>query len=61
MARHLTCPDACKNTSVAGFQVDNSHYAPQTRPGRYTILEHLNLEASAIQDAVADYTKAISN
>jgi glycerol-1-phosphate dehydrogenase [NAD(P)+] len=34
-------------------------YAPQTRPGRYTILEHLNLETDAITDAVADYTKAI--
>ncbi|HTX81084.1 MAG TPA: iron-containing alcohol dehydrogenase family protein [Streptosporangiaceae bacterium] len=36
-------------------------YAPQTRPGRYTILEHLNLEADAIEDALGDYTKAISN
>ncbi|MDI5963200.1 iron-containing alcohol dehydrogenase family protein [Streptomyces sp. SL13] len=36
-------------------------YAPQTRPGRYTILEHLNLDTDAIRDAYADYAKAISS
>jgi glycerol-1-phosphate dehydrogenase [NAD(P)+] len=30
-------------------------YAPQTRPGRFTILEHLNLSRSEIHDAVKDY------
>ncbi|MCZ4119109.1 iron-containing alcohol dehydrogenase family protein [Streptomyces sp. H39-S7] len=34
-------------------------YAPQTRPGRYTILEHLDLSADEIKDAYADYAKAI--
>ncbi len=37
------------------------HYAPQTRPGRYTILEHLNLDSDAIRDAYADYVKAIGS
>jgi glycerol-1-phosphate dehydrogenase [NAD(P)+] len=36
-------------------------YAPQTRPGRYTILEHLNLDTDAIRDAYADYVKAIGS
>ncbi|WP_037908184.1 iron-containing alcohol dehydrogenase family protein [Actinacidiphila yeochonensis] len=36
-------------------------YAPQTRPGRYTILEHLDLSASEIRDAYADYAKTISS
>jgi glycerol-1-phosphate dehydrogenase [NAD(P)+] len=36
-------------------------YAPQTRPGRYTILEHLDLSATDIRDAYADYAKAISS
>ncbi|MEU1786451.1 iron-containing alcohol dehydrogenase family protein [Streptomyces sparsogenes] len=35
-------------------------YAPQTRPGRYTILEHLDLSSDAIRDAYADYAKAVS-
>jgi glycerol-1-phosphate dehydrogenase [NAD(P)+] len=35
--------------------VDAVTYAPQTRPGRFTILEHLNLTRSAIHDAVKDY------
>jgi glycerol-1-phosphate dehydrogenase [NAD(P)+] len=37
------------------------HYAPQTRPGRYTILEHLDLSTTEIRDAYADYSKAISS
>jgi glycerol-1-phosphate dehydrogenase [NAD(P)+] len=37
------------------------HYAPQTRPGRYTILEHLDLSATEIRDAYADYAKTISS
>lgn len=36
-------------------------YAPQTRPGRYTILEHLDLSATEIRDAYADYAKTISS
>ncbi|MEU1091119.1 iron-containing alcohol dehydrogenase family protein [Streptomyces sp. NPDC005576] len=34
-------------------------FAPQTRPGRFTILEHLNLSTDQIRDAYADYAKAI--
>jgi glycerol-1-phosphate dehydrogenase [NAD(P)+] len=36
-------------------------YAPQTRPGRYTILEHLDLTTDQIRDAYADYVKTISS
>ncbi|MEC3997971.1 iron-containing alcohol dehydrogenase family protein [Actinacidiphila sp. DG2A-62] len=36
-------------------------YAPQTRPGRFTILEHLDLSDTDIRDAYADYAKAISS
>jgi glycerol-1-phosphate dehydrogenase [NAD(P)+] len=36
-------------------------YAPRTRPGRYTILEHLDLSATEIRDAYADYAKTISS
>jgi glycerol-1-phosphate dehydrogenase [NAD(P)+] len=36
-------------------------YAPQTRPGRYTILEHLDLSTDEIRDAYADYVKTISS
>ncbi|MFE6843426.1 iron-containing alcohol dehydrogenase family protein [Streptomyces sp. NPDC057686] len=46
-----------------GFSVDEFvaavEYAPQTRPGRFTILEHLNLSAAEIRDAYADYAKTI--
>ncbi|WP_299534604.1 iron-containing alcohol dehydrogenase family protein [uncultured Streptomyces sp.] len=34
-------------------------FAPRTRPGRFTILEHLNLSTEQIRDAYADYAKAI--
>jgi glycerol-1-phosphate dehydrogenase [NAD(P)+] len=48
-----------------GFTVDEFvqavGYAPQTRPGRFTILEHLNLSADQIKDAYADYAKAIGS
>jgi glycerol-1-phosphate dehydrogenase [NAD(P)+] len=30
-------------------------YAPRTRPGRYTILEHLDLTEAELRDAVKDY------
>ncbi|WP_344596810.1 iron-containing alcohol dehydrogenase family protein [Actinomadura vinacea] len=33
-------------------------YAPQTRPGRYTILEHLGLDKGAILKAVEEYVQA---
>ncbi|MER5277210.1 iron-containing alcohol dehydrogenase family protein [Streptomyces sp. NPDC002809] len=36
-------------------------YAPQTRPGRFTVLEHLNLSTDQIRDAYADYAKTISS
>ncbi|MFJ6572780.1 iron-containing alcohol dehydrogenase family protein [Streptomyces sp. NPDC091292] len=36
-------------------------FAPQTRPGRYTILEHLDLSTDQIKDAYADYAKAIGS
>ncbi|MCZ2523715.1 iron-containing alcohol dehydrogenase family protein [Streptomyces sp. HB2AG] len=36
-------------------------FAPKTRPGRYTILEHLNLSTDQIRDAYADYAKAIGS
>ncbi|MFB7264908.1 dehydrogenase, partial [Streptomyces nojiriensis] len=46
-----------------GFSIDEFvaavEYAPQTRPGRFTILEHLNLSAAEIRDAYADYAKTI--
>ncbi|MFP1628087.1 iron-containing alcohol dehydrogenase family protein [Streptomyces sp. 5K101] len=34
-------------------------YAPQTRPGRFTVLEHLDLTTDQIRDAYADYAKTI--
>ncbi|GAA4908515.1 glycerol-1-phosphate dehydrogenase [NAD(P)+] [Stackebrandtia albiflava] len=30
-------------------------YAPRTRPGRYTILEHLNLDGSALRARITDF------
>ncbi|MEO3974682.1 iron-containing alcohol dehydrogenase family protein [Streptomyces sp. CAU 1734] len=48
-----------------GFSVDEFvsavEYAPQTRPGRFTILEHLDLTTDQIRDAYADYAKTISS
>ena len=34
-------------------------FAPRTRPGRYTILEHLELNAEAMADAVGDYLSTV--
>jgi glycerol-1-phosphate dehydrogenase [NAD(P)+] len=34
--------------------------APSTRPGRYTILEHLRLSESEIRTRVGDYVRAVS-
>ncbi|MET9667009.1 iron-containing alcohol dehydrogenase family protein [Streptomyces sp. NPDC006475] len=46
-----------------GFSADEFvravEYAPQTRPGRFTILEHLDLTTDQIRDAYADYAKTI--
>jgi glycerol-1-phosphate dehydrogenase [NAD(P)+] len=36
-------------------------FAPETRPGRYTILEHLDLTTDQIKDVYADYVKAIGS
>ncbi|WP_333773247.1 iron-containing alcohol dehydrogenase family protein [Streptomyces sp. IBSBF 3136] len=48
-----------------GFSVDEFvravEYAPKTRPGRYTILEHLDLKPNQIKDTYADYVKAIGS
>lgn len=33
-------------------------FAPQTRPGRYTILEHLNLDENEARQAVEEYVQA---
>ncbi|GGK87293.1 iron-containing alcohol dehydrogenase family protein [Streptomyces flaveus] len=48
-----------------GFSLDEFvqvvKFAPKTRPGRYTILEHLDLSADQIRDAYADYAKAIGS
>ncbi|OON81841.1 iron-containing alcohol dehydrogenase family protein [Streptomyces tsukubensis] len=48
-----------------GFSVDEFvravEFAPQTRPGRYTILEHLHLTTDQIKDAYADHAKAIGS
>jgi glycerol-1-phosphate dehydrogenase [NAD(P)+] len=39
--------------------VDVVAFAPSTRPGRYTILEHLNLDTAALSSAVEEYVDAI--
>ncbi|MEW2625378.1 iron-containing alcohol dehydrogenase family protein [Streptomyces sp. NPDC048106] len=48
-----------------GFTVDEFvravEFAPETRPGRYTILEHLDLKPNQIKDTYADYVKAIGS
>jgi glycerol-1-phosphate dehydrogenase [NAD(P)+] len=48
-----------------GFTVDEFvrvvEFAPETRPGRYTILEHLDLKPTQIKDIYADYVKAIGS
>jgi glycerol-1-phosphate dehydrogenase [NAD(P)+] len=52
-------------TEEIGFTVDEFvhvvEFAPTTRPGRFTILEHLNLSTPQIKDAYADYAKAIDS
>jgi glycerol-1-phosphate dehydrogenase [NAD(P)+] len=39
--------------------VEAVRFAPGTRPGRYTILEHLALDRAQIEDRLADYAGAI--
>ncbi len=34
-------------------------FAPRTRPGRYTILEHLDLDADAIAARLKEFTHAV--
>ncbi|MFE9806124.1 iron-containing alcohol dehydrogenase family protein, partial [Streptomyces sp. NPDC005227] len=35
-------------------------FAPRTRPGRFTVLEHLDLSPDRIREAYADYVAAVS-
>ncbi|WP_055695747.1 iron-containing alcohol dehydrogenase family protein [Streptomyces prasinopilosus] len=48
-----------------GFTVEEFvkvvEFAPETRPGRFTILEHLDLKTEQIKDVYADYVKAIGS
>ncbi|KAB1977067.1 MULTISPECIES: iron-containing alcohol dehydrogenase family protein [Streptomyces] len=48
-----------------GFTVDEFvqvvEFAPRTRPGRYTVLEHLDLKTHQIKDIYSDYAKAIGS
>ncbi|MFF2141897.1 iron-containing alcohol dehydrogenase family protein [Kitasatospora sp. NPDC058190] len=61
LARHgLPVTAAQMGFSDAEF-TEAVHYAPNTRPGRYTILEHLDLSPSAIRDAYADYVQAVNS
>jgi glycerol-1-phosphate dehydrogenase [NAD(P)+] len=46
--------------SVREF-VEAVGFAPRTRPGRFTVLEHLDLSDTEIRDAYADYAKTISS
>jgi glycerol-1-phosphate dehydrogenase [NAD(P)+] len=41
--------------------IEAVHYAPNTRPGRFTILEYLDLSPSAIRDTYADYVQAVNS
>ena len=47
-----------------GFTVDEFvravEFAPETRPGRYTILEHLELSPERIKDAYGDYVASVT-
>jgi glycerol-1-phosphate dehydrogenase [NAD(P)+] len=46
--------------SVEEF-VEAVAFAPQTRPGRFTIIEHLDLSTDQIRDAYCDYAKTIGS
>jgi glycerol-1-phosphate dehydrogenase [NAD(P)+] len=59
LARHgLPCKAADIGFSIEEF-AEAAHYAPQTRPGRYTILEHLDLGKTDLRLAYEDYLKHI--
>ena len=55
LRRHgLPAVPADLGLDTSGF-VEAVTYAPRTRPGRYTILEHLDLAEAELRDAVKDY------
>lgn len=65
LAEILTCldrHDLPRLPGDVGLTVDQFteavQYAPRTRPGRYTILEHLGLDADETRKAVEDYVQA---
>ncbi|RSN48747.1 MULTISPECIES: iron-containing alcohol dehydrogenase family protein [Actinomadura] len=65
LAEILACLDRHKLPRLpgdVGLTVDQFteavQYAPRTRPGRYTILEHLGLDADETRKAVEDYVQA---
>jgi len=64
MAAVLTRHELPVTPSDLGLGIDQFveavTYAPQTRPGRFTILEHLDLSRSEIHDAVKDYVATYS-
>ncbi|MFB7666191.1 iron-containing alcohol dehydrogenase family protein [Kitasatospora sp. NPDC056138] len=61
----LRCHELPVTAAQIGFTeaefTEAVHYAPNTRPGRFTILEHLDLSPSDIRDAYADYVHAVNN
>ncbi len=60
LARHgLPRAPADVGLSVAEFTKAVAH-APNTRPGRYTILEHLGLDAGAVTERVEEYVRAVT-
>ncbi|MFI6060339.1 iron-containing alcohol dehydrogenase family protein [Streptomyces sp. NPDC051286] len=63
MARTLRIHGLPVLAEEIGFTADEFvsvvEFAPRTRPGRYTILEHLDLSADGIRDAYAEYVKAV--
>ena len=60
VTKFLSHKDTCKLPEEDEF-VKVTEYAPETRPGRYTILEHLDLSADQIRDAYREYAQAISS
>ncbi|MGW4894672.1 iron-containing alcohol dehydrogenase family protein [Kitasatospora sp. NPDC004240] len=61
LARHGLPVTAAQIGFTEAEFTDAVHYAPNTRPGRFTILEHLDLSPSAIRDAYADYVQAVNS
>ncbi|KJK56587.1 iron-containing alcohol dehydrogenase family protein [Saccharothrix sp. ST-888] len=61
----LRCHELPVTAAQIGFTeaefTEAVYYAPNTRPGRFTILEHLDLSPSDIRDAYADYVHAVNN